>query len=191
MTTADELVILDGKFVVTGPKGPFDAYMVNIKVSSAFPWQEPIVVETGDRIPKTIDRHIFPNTGRCCLGIWEEWLLTAPDHTFLTYLSGWLHDYFVSQTSFEAKGEWPYGERSHGDEGVNESYAELLEVPNDATVISDYLRLLARSIAKGHTPCPCGSGKILRKCHRDSVAQLRARIVPAMATRMLDRVSQK
>ena len=128
---------------------------------------------------------------RCCLGVWEEWLLTAPDHTFETFLTGVMHDYFVSQTYFEARGEWPFGERSHGKAGVLESFAELLDVENDVTIVVEHLSLLSMNVAKGHHPCPCGSGRRLRRCQRDKVDELKKRIPSAMARRMLDSVALK
>ena len=182
------IIILDGPLVVSGPEGPFDYYKVSLSVPVGFPWEEPIVLETGGRIPKIADRHIFPKKGNCCLGVWEEWLLATSGHSFETFLTGWLHDYFVSQSWFEARGEWPYGQRSHGKAGVVESYADLLGVATDSRVIADHLRLLAREKAKGHALCPCGSGLRMRKCHMDNIQKLSKRICPTMAKRMLARI---
>lgn len=189
VSSSEDVIVLRGRLVVTGPKGPFDSYQVKLGVPASFPWGEPIVFETGGRIPKTADRHVFPTKKNCCLGVWEEWLLTESNHGFETYLTGWLHDYFVSQSWFEAKSEWPYGQRSHGKAGIVESYAYLLEVDSDAKVIADHLKLLSQEKIKGHSLCPCGSGLRLRKCHRDSIQQLSNRIWPTMAKRMLDRIA--
>ncbi|MCP3055058.1 SEC-C metal-binding domain-containing protein [Aurantimonas marianensis] len=188
VTTTKDIIILDGLFVVSGPQGPFDWYQVRVGITAGFPWEEPCVVETGDRIPKVVDRHVFPDHGDCCLGVWEEWLITASDHTFEAFMTGVMHDYFVSQTYFEAKGEWPFGERSHGDAGVVESFADLLGVGNDKAIIVEYLRLMSWKHVKGHASCPCGSGRRLRQCHRDKVDQLKKRIPLALARRMFNRV---
>ncbi len=53
------------------------------------------------------------------------------------------------------------------------------------------LRLLSMNEVKGHHPCPCGSGKALRQCHRDEVDELKKRIPSFMARRMLNRVAPK
>ena len=191
VSASTDVIILDGPFVVSGPKGPFDCYQVQAGIPANFPWEEPVVLETGGRIPKVVDRHVFPSSGHCCLGIWEEWLLTAPDHSFEAFLTECFHNYFVSQSWFEAKGEWPYGQRSHGKEGVIESYAELLGTTRDADLMADYLRLLSRAEIKGHAACPCGSGLRLRNCHIDRVLKLREQICPSMAKRMLARIAPK
>ena len=190
VSISKDIIILNGPFVVSGPKGPFDCYEVRVDVLANFPRNEPIVLETGGRIPKLVDRHVFPEPGNCCLGVWEEWLLTAPDHSFETFLTGCLHDYFVSQSWFEAEGEWPYDERPHGEEGIIESYAEMLGVGEDIGVIADHLKLLSRAKGKGHARCPCGSGLRLRNCHMDRIAELSRRICPTMAKRMLTRIKK-
>ncbi len=178
------LIVLEGLFVVSGPNGPFDSYQIKAGIAADFPAEEPMVFEEGGRIPRIADRHVFPKDGNCCLGVWEEWLLTAPDHRFETFLTGPMHDYFVSQTYYEVNGTWPYGERSHGILGVLESYADLLEVSPDAKILADYLHLLSRQKIKGHALCPCGNGKRLRYCHSDDLRRLNQKIPPFMAKRM-------
>ena len=128
ITTSDDCIVLTGKLIVSGPKGPFDSYEILVGVPPAFPWQEPAVFETGDRVPRTADRHVFESHGNCCLGVWEEWLLRSRDHSASAFLQGPLHDYFLSQSWYEAKGEWPFGDRSHGALGVLEAFCEILGV---------------------------------------------------------------
>jgi hypothetical protein len=180
----DSLIILEGLFVVSGPAGPFDSYQMKAGITGGFPAEDPVVFEEGGRIPRTADRHVFPDHGNCCLGVWEEWLLTAQDHRFETFLTGPVHDYFVSQSYYEVHGKWPFGERSHGRCGVLEAYSDLLGVAADEKTIADYLRLLSRLTIKGHSLCPCGSGRRLRKCHGEDLEHLRRKIPPIMAKRM-------
>ncbi|MGK7653205.1 SEC-C metal-binding domain-containing protein [Roseovarius sp. B08] len=54
----------------------------------------------------------------------------------------------------------------------------------DEKTIADYLRLLSRQTIKGHSICPCGSGRRLRKCHEDDLENLRRMIPPVIAKRM-------
>lgn len=190
VTTADSLIVLEGLFVVSGPNGPFDSYRIQAALTAGFPAQEPVVFETGGRIPRIADRHVFPKDGNCCLGIWEEWLLTAPDHRFETFLTGPMHDYFVSQTYYEVNNIWPYGERSHGPRGVLESYSDILGIRPDPKIVTDYLHLLSRVEIKGHAVCPCGSGKRLRQCHSEDLWKLSAKIPFQMAKKMATKMSQ-
>lgn len=189
ISAVDDLVVLEGKVIVSGPEGPFDSYDVRIGIPADFPWEEPVTFEVGNRIPRIADRHVFEEYGNCCLGVWEEWLLRSSDHSASSFLCGPLHDYFLSQSWFEARGEWPLGDRSHGRLGVLEAYCDLMGIERNMDAAREYLRQLARDQTKGHVTCPCGSGLRLRNCHRDKLEALRTRIAPPMARRMLERLS--
>lgn len=184
-------VLLEGKLVVYSPQGPFDCYDTLIGIPSGFPLENPVVFETGGRIPKEADRHVFEDHGNCCLGVWEEWLLRTEDPSAAAFLAGPLHDYFLSQSWYEAKGDWPFGDRSHGRLGVLEAYSDLLEIELSLSQARSYLSLLAKAAVKGHYECPCGSGLRLRHCHRDKVEGLSDWILPDMAKRMLRRLRDK
>lgn len=188
VSKSQEYLLLEGLFVVSGPEGPYDYFEVKIQVFEGFPVVQPIVFEMGKRIPRIVDRHIFPKHGNCCLGIWEEWILLNSDLSFENFLTGILNDYFASQVWYECKEEWPFGERSHDVAGVRESYADILEVQDDNEIIVEYLRLLSQKQIKGHSICPCGSGQRLRKCHREKTAKLSEKIYPALAKLMLTRL---
>lgn len=181
-------VVLEGALIVSGPDGPFDAYKVQVAVPPEYPWEEPEVFETGGRIPRIADRHVFEESGLCCLGVWEEWLLRSRDISAASFLTGPLHDYFLSQSWFEEKGEWPFGDRSHGRLGVMEAFCAMLGVPLNRDLAIAHLKLLSRTRLKGHALCPCGSGKRLRNCHKPELEDLRERIAPHMAKRMLKRL---
>ena len=70
-----------------------------------------------------------------------------------------MHDCFLSQSHFEATGEWPFGERSHGKQGILESYADLLQLPCIEDLVAAYLNVLSRNHLKGHVTCLCGTGQ--------------------------------
>lgn len=190
ITTWKDCVFLKGNLVVSGPNGPFDAYQIQVAIPSGFPWQEPVVLETGGRIPKIADRHVFEDNENCCLGVWEEWLFKSQDRSASSFLTGPLHDYFLSQSWYEATNEWPFGDRSHGSLGVLEGFCELLGIAVDRQQAVSYLKLLARENTKGHATCPCGSGKRLRNCHVSKFTDLRKWMLPPMAKRMLDRIKE-
>jgi hypothetical protein len=178
------LVVLKGRFIVLSPEGPFDTYNVYVAISANFPWQEPMVFETVGRIPRVADRHVFESHGNCCLGVWEEWLLRSSDHSAAAFLTGPLQDYFLSQSWYEDKDEWPFGDRSHGRLGILEAYCDLLGIGLDLLKARAYLIFLSKPSTKGHYRCPCGSGLRLRHCHGDNIDRLRKEIPPIMAQRM-------
>lgn len=187
VTASSDGIVLEGKFVVSGPKGPFDAYDVRVDIHSQFPWVEPIVRETSGRIPHHPDYHVN-HDGSCCVTVWEHWLASVKDHSFTSFMNGPLHQFFLGQVHFEKTGKWPFGEYAHGEEGLREAYAEVLGTPNKKKDILYHLRLLSQDWPKGHWLCPCGSGQPLRYCHQVDLMFLHEKLSPQLARRMIRRL---
>ena len=184
-------IVLNGPFkVFDSLNAEIDAYQVCVKVPQCFPRAAPIVHEVGGRIPRTTERHIFPVTGACCLCATPE-LLKLGAHTpykaFDILLTQYMQNYFFSQCCFERRGVWPFGERSHGGEGLLESYAEMLDTNEDWFVIADHLILLSKNKkTDNNAMCPCGSGKKLLLCHKHKIANLRKKIPCYVAKQMYE-----
>jgi hypothetical protein len=175
---------------VANPAGPISEFNIKIVLSDRFPRQEPKIFEVGGRIPRSADRHVNPD-GDCCVTVWEHWLACAGDHSFAAFLNGPVTEFFLGQYWFEKTGKWPFGERPHGPDGLEEAYAEALGIPNRKKDIIYHLRLLSKDWPKGHWLCPCGSGKLLRHCHRYEMMALHERIPPRIARRMLRRLKSE
>ena len=192
----DNAIVVEGTFVVTNgsavcdPEGPLARYDVRIELSPTYPRIEPRVFETGGRITRDPDHHINGD-GDCCVTVWENWLATAPDVGIAAYLGGPLREYFLGQFWFEKTGSWPFGERAHGVDGMEEAYADALGIPNRRKDILYHLRLLRLPRPKGHWPCPCGSGRRLRACHAADLWSLHRRIPPHLARAMLMRLQPR
>jgi hypothetical protein len=182
------LLFEDG--VIANPAGPISEFGVEIVAPSGFPYLEPKVFETGGRIPRSADRHVN-HDGDCCVTVWEHWLVCAPDRSFATFLNGPVREYFLAQYWYEKTGKWPFGERAHGHDGLQEAYAEALGTANKKEGLTYRLRLLSKEWPKGHWLCPCGSGKLLRHCHRDELMALHKRIPPRIARQMLSRLKSQ
>jgi hypothetical protein len=172
---------IQGVFVCVSDAGPFDQYEVEIAISALFPEKEPFLWETGGRIPRTMERHVFPRSGRACLGLWEAWLLRNTDASFERYLCSHVTSYFVSQSIFELTGEWPFGEQGHGREDIARTYAEALHLPTGWDYQS-FVRLLGGPRLEGNATCPCGSGRRLKHCHWQYIRDVR-RVTPAYIRR--------
>ena len=169
------------------PDGPISEFDIRIILAENFPEQEPKVYEVGERIPRCLDRHMNSG-GECCLTVWEHWLACTLDQSFRAFLNGPVKEFFLGQYWFEKTGEWPFGQRTHFEKGLEEAYADALRIANNRESIISYLKVLSKDWPKGHWPCPCGSGRPLRACHRNDMMALRTRIRPALAIRMLQRL---
>lgn len=172
---------------IANPAGPISEFDIEIVLSDGYPIREPKVFEVGGRIPRSSDHHVN-DEGDCCVTVWENWLVCAKDHSFAAFMNGPLNEFFLGQYWFEQTGKWPFGERSHGQKGLEEAYADALGIPNKKKDLIYHLRLLSRDWPKGHWLCPCGSGKPLRHCHSDELMALHERVPPRIAIRMLRRL---
>ena len=123
----------------------------------------PRVKEVGGRIPPVIDRHIYPDTGHCCLttSFMEEILLRKHIRNLKDFFREVLIPYFLRQIYYEVEGRYD-DELAHGTSGIIQSYEEVLGISDLVLLIP-----LMEERIKGHRigrndPCYCGAPKIKR-----------------------------
>jgi hypothetical protein len=162
-----------------------DRYSVEIRYEPGGPMDLPKVWETGGRIERKQAFHINEGDGSCCLSVIDEWPALTGDHSFAGFLQGPFRNFFLSQTHYRLKGEWPFKDRAHGLPGLLESYSELVGCAPEATAVGRLLEFLSIPQPKGHWACPCGSGLPRRRCCREKLNAIAVRIPPQMAERLL------
>lgn len=168
-------VYVTGSFPVRQDDAEIDRFQIEIQLPANFPGGIPRVRETGRRIPRIADRHMYPD-GTACLFVDEDWIMANPEGTdWLTFLNGPVLNFFIGQCLVEAGAGWPFGERSHGARGILECYAGLTGA-NDLRIAYHYLQTLSPKKVKGHWPCPCGSGIKIRDCHKQMIWDLKKKI---------------
>ncbi|MNW45703.1 hypothetical protein D3C74_229750 [compost metagenome] len=138
------------------------AYEVEIEISGNYPVSPPIARELAGDIPETF--HTFLD-GTLCLGaplaIKEKF---STDPTLVGFVENLLVPYLYSFKCLSHKGELPFGELEHNAEGILNYYMDLFHV-TEPIIALRFLYLLANEKVRGHLPCPCGEGAIIRKCH--------------------------
>ena len=165
-------VTLEGTFVLSGSKGAFGAYDVRIELPKGFPIEQPRLFETGNRIPRTPERHVF-EPGFACLEVWPTWLAQTDDWSVPAVLRGPIRNFLLSQFEFERTGDWPFGEHAHGDAGQLGALKELFDPGGINTKRAEWIARALYRWPKGHNPCLCGSGKRFRHCHRPELEPVR------------------
>jgi hypothetical protein len=181
-------VFVRGSYRLESGGEVLDRYQIEIEFPSDYNRSLPLVFETGGRIPRTVDRHVIPSTGRACLLVEEDWLVAmAGSYSFSQFLDVPVRNYFLGQSLVEAGQSWPHGERSHGVAGLLEALAEQFGT-NDLHAIRRYLYCFTKDRIKGHWDCPCGSGKTIRRCHVDQIRELQERFTPELAKQFAVRV---
>ncbi len=182
----DDVVRIRGTFPVRHEGEELDRYAIVVEFPENYPDELPILREVAGRIPWTANRHVYTNGTACVLLPEERWWSFPPDKSFLGYLKGPLHNYFLGQSIVAAGGNWPFGEHGHGLNGVIDFYADQFGT-KDAKTIVQLLQLVAEGRFKGHWLCPCGSGDKIRNCHPEAIAVAR-KMPPWAARRSLDRI---
>ena len=184
--TKGDTVCLSGSFPLVDGARVIDRFSIEIELPRNCPDGLPIVREIGGRIPHIPDRHILPD-GTACLFVPDERWRICPPGTSL--LNGPVRNFFLGQSMFELTGTWPFGTRSHGAQGIFESYSDILGTTDKAAIIR-YLEVISKKDIKQHWMCPCGSGKQIRMCHSHLIVDLSKKIPHKVARESLKKISE-
>ena len=76
--------------------------------------------------------------------------------------------YYFSYEYYSRFGVFPFGERSHNELGILETYKDYFST-NDIVDAYKILKFICSSHYRGHYPCPCGSNLRLRNCHGEKI----------------------
>lgn len=160
-------------------------FTVDLRIPDDYPKGIPRLICRPEEIPWEADRHVL-RSGAACLCVSSEYRLHWPRGSDLTdFLQCFVRPYFVRQAYYQVHGTWPPDqERSHGAAGIIESFSETLTElgsPSVATIERFLTVLSYPGHPMGRDPCPCGSGKKIRKCHRRLVWDLRNNVDPQLA----------
>jgi hypothetical protein len=159
---ADGTSTVRGTFPVSAPDGRvLDRYQVSVEIPADYPRNLPIVREVGGRIPWKADLHVNPDGVACVLLPDDRWRCFPENAPLVRFLDGPVHDFFLGQSLVALGEEWPFGQWSHGAEGVREYYQWLLQTA-DAVTIVRFLQVLAKLNWKGHLDCPSQSHSQLK-----------------------------
>lgn len=141
----------------------FDEYEIRMVIPTNYPHSLPAVYEVSGGIPAEFEH--FLDNGALCLGVendlWDRFL-TNP--CLLHFMNECVTSYLYAATYFKKYGSFPFGERSHGVEGIIEYYYEKWNLSDLQKVVSILSAIYLKQY-RGHLPCPCGSGIKARKCH--------------------------
>jgi len=132
----------------------------------------PTAKETGGRIPRDFDFHVYPD-GTMCLGApFEIRRKYKQDPSLRAFINHLLIPFLYSFSFKEKHGYMPFGELSHGGKGIAEYYRELFETDSDLAVL-ELLKIIAEDNYRGHMRCPCESGERLRNCHGKQIREIK------------------
>ncbi len=173
-----ERVFLDGTITLVAECGVPTSIAVRVEFPSDYPQGEPRIFEVGGLFPHVSDRHFFAD-GQCCLWLPPEsrWNAEDPDGlcSFLAEAAVFLDQQLVYEA--EGRGEWPGAQRSHGDEGYLEFVQETLG--GDRHLLAVFAPVLLdhkTGHVQSNDPCPCGSRRKYKRCHKPCVEDIKRRM---------------
>ncbi|WP_075343895.1 hypothetical protein [Tenacibaculum agarivorans] len=143
---------------------PNDFYTISIDIS---PWNSnfPRVLETGERIPRHIDRHVYDDSGYCCFTTprLEEIYLKTKVKTLVQFIKHILIPYLQNNSYYELHKTYSNGEFAHTHSTL-QSYQTLLGISDPSKIIKILYQYMKGNTLRHSDPCYCGSGRTLRKC---------------------------
>jgi len=171
-------VFLDGIITLVAECGVPTSIVVRVEFPSDYPQAEPRIFEVAGHFPHMSDRHFFAD-GQCCLWLPPESRWKPDDPNGLCRFLEEAAVFFDQQLVYEAeeKSIWPGEQRSHGDEGYLEFVQETLG--GDRQLLAVFAPILL-GLKTGHIqsndPCPCGSRRKYKRCHKQRVEEVRRRM---------------
>jgi hypothetical protein len=157
-----------------GQKLISERYEISISVPPGYPRDTPLVRETASRIPRNFHKL---DTGHLCLGSPTRLrLILSETPLLLSFVERCVVPYLYGYSLVECGGILPFGELSHGTQGLRDDLAAMLGIEDDRPLLA-FVRLLV--LKKRHAnklPCPCGTGFRLGRCHNRKLNKLRDRL---------------
>ena len=146
-----------------------DRYEVEIQVNREYPKKVPTVRETGSKIAETF--HHNPDGSLCLEAPLAVYEVFRANETLINFVDNLLVPYLYVHSHYLKHGKLPFGEHTHGAEGILEDYKKRFEITEDSSVLR-LIQILAENTYRGHHVCPCGSKKKLRDCHGKCLLRL-------------------
>lgn len=147
-----------------------DWFEVEIVIPDSYPTLLPIVTELQGKIRNDYE-HLNTNSSFCLATPLAERQAFNQMPTLLGFVNNLVIPYLYSYCFFEKHGYYPFEDRSHGLDGLVEHYLDIFNTNAKPELLDGLIRIVKYGY-RGHHPCPCGSGKIVRKCHKDVVKEI-------------------
>lgn len=123
----------------------------------------PIIIDKGNQIAENYPHRY--KSGELCLETDASIRIRFLDGFSLTsWMEEFVEPYYFSYEFYQRYGEFPFGERSHGMQGIIEAYQGFFQEADCRKVLA-LMKSVCEHTYRGHFLCPCGSGRRLRACH--------------------------
>ena len=152
-----------------------NSFKILISFSPDYPNSLPHAFELDGKIESSY--HHFLSDGSLCLGTEIDLYKIFSENPCLdTFMTEILNPYLYRWLYIKRFGKEPWTDRSHGNMGIIESYAEALDISSDKNTVKKFLVLLLENKTRANSLCPCNSGEKVKCCHRKKLDKLSTKI---------------
>ena len=151
-----------------------DSYQIKIEFPQNYPDIPPMVEETGDRLPKNVDNHIYEGQFLCLGPPLKVLLKFREEPTILNFVETSLIPTRYWHSHRKIHPTKPLPAYSHGDGGIREyhnetnlkeDYFKILKSDNINVVLLLIKMIIDDTYKKSNPKCPCKKGRQLKDCH--------------------------
>lgn len=166
---SNQEIILTGEILVNRTASSYTLYKTyHIEVHIPFESDKlPYVFDIGNAIDSNYN-HQYKDGPLCLETDFAIRIRFVDGLNLVSWMQEFVEPYFFSYEYYQRFGCFPFGERSHGIEGILQSFGDVFQ-ETDNIKVCKILMFIYSDRYRGHLPCPCGSGKKMRACHGDSI----------------------
>jgi hypothetical protein len=179
MDSEKEIASLEGALILTAECGIRTEIATVVRFPWDYPGTEPVPFDAAKRFHAAPGKHLtdrhLGSDGQCCLWLPPCSLWDSANPEGLREFLDELAVFFDRQLIYDVTGIWPGPSYDHGIDGYLEFIRERL---GDDSRFSDLLIpiITMQSEVGPNAPCPCGSGKKFKKCHRQVSERIQGEI---------------
>jgi hypothetical protein len=123
----------------------------------------PYVYDVGKKIKRNYEHRY--SDGRLCLATdIEQLLFIRNTKSICLWIEKYIESYYISYEYFQKYGIYPFGQYSHGKQGIVEFYEKYFNLDNEKNSLN-IIKYIFFNTYRGHNLCPCGNNKKIRDCH--------------------------
>ena len=129
--------------------------------------QLPYAIDTGEHIDNNYC-HYYSDRRLCLETDTRIRIRFVNGFNLIEWMKEYVEVYYFSYEYYKRFGVYPFGERSHYDIGILQTYQDLFCTSSIQGAFA-LMQYISDNNYRGHTLCPCGSRKHIRSCHGDVV----------------------
>lgn len=168
---SNQEIILTGEILVNRTASSYTLYKTyHIEVHIPFEFDKlPYVFDIGNAIDSN-NNHQYKDGPLCLETDFAIRIRFVDGLNLVSWMQEFVEPYFFSYEYYQRFGCFPFGERSHGIEGVLQSFGDVFQ-ETDNIKVCKILMFIYSDRYRGHLPCPCGSGKNIRITVESNIKQ--------------------